>query len=445
MKPPRLTSVRHRFGRRRFVKGVGLAGLAGPFLRVLRGEAATPPKRLVVMSSSNGTVMSELWPGPGFTFGAILKPVEALKPKITVMRGIDIATAYKRPIPQDHRPDNHNMLTARQPVGDRAAPMAGISVDQHIANAIGQQTKFASLQLGTQVGVDRRGAPVNYISSRGPGQGLFPENSPYKAFDRLFQDVAAPGSGDPAALERLRAQRRSMLDVVRAELGELRCALGAAERPKLDAHLEALRELERNRAATGGSGARCEPPAAPTPATLDNTKIPEIGKLHMDLIVAALACDLTRIVTLQWGSGSSELRHPWAGPAAEHHTIAHNLAGSAEQCRGWTIQIETWHAQQFAYLASKLDALPTTSGGGTVLDSTALLWCHEQSNGANHSRRDMPYVLAGSCNGAFKTGRAVEFGGRAHNGLLISLANAMDVPTTTFGDPEFSAGPLPDL
>jgi hypothetical protein len=80
-----------------------------------------------------------------------------------------------------------------------------------------------------------------------------------------------------------------------------------------------------------------------------------------------------------------------------------------------------------------------------MLDNTALLWIHEQQDGSNHNKKDMPYVLAGSCAGAFKTGRRLDFGGVAHNGLLLSLARAMDVPTTTFGDPDFSNGPLPGL
>ena len=81
-------------------------------------------------------------------------------------------------------------------------------------------------------------------------------------------------------------------------------------------------------------------------------------------------------------------------------------------------------------------------GDGTLLDNTAVIWAHEQSNAGTHQRTDHPYVIAGSCGGAFKTGRAIHFGGAAHSGLLIALANAMGVPTDSFGDPQFSNGPL---
>jgi len=74
-----------------------------------------------------------------------------------------------------------------------------------------------------------------------------------------------------------------------------------------------------------------------------------------------------------------------------------------------------------------------------------VLWMKEQSNGSTHSRRDYPVVMAGSAGGVFKTGRTLDAGGKPHSGLLISLANAVDVPTTAFGDPDFSKGPLVGL
>jgi hypothetical protein len=166
----------------------------------------------------------------------------------------------------------------------------------------------------------------------------------------------------------------------------------------------------------------------------------------MDVVTAALACDLTRVVVLQWSGGGSNTVHSWAGVGSGHHDIAHNVGGvNADEAtrRGWLIKIEHWFAQQYAYLLGKLAAIP--DGGGSLLDASAVLWFHEQSHGGRHDRKDMPYVLAGSCGGFFRTGRFVRWNGAHHNNLLVSLANAMDVPITTFGDPEFCTGALPEL
>jgi hypothetical protein len=421
------------FARRAFLQGAGLGAFALPFLRTIEGRAAGG-KRLLIFHSNNGTVMREFFPASPGVFGRILKPLEPFKTKLSVYRGINMESAYKTPIPKDHLPDNANALTARQATTD--AKPTGISIDQHIANTIGKQTKFASLQLGVRVG-----NYAQYVSARGPGQGIFPEISPYKAFTRIFGDVTA----DPRELERIRRERKSIIDALRLEVTDLRCALGAEEQPKLDAHLESIRELERGLDIKPAPG--CTPPQQGAPIALDTSTIPEQVKLQIDVAAAALACDLTRVLTLQLGNGSSGLRnYRWIGIDYTHHGISHGSEGvtaPSTQREEWLNQIETWNAEQFLHLLQKLDAVQ--EGNGTVLDQSAVLWTHEQSNGGSHLRKDMPYVLAGGCGGAFKMGQAVNFGGKPHNGLLISLANAMGVPTVTFGDPDFSKGPLVGL
>jgi hypothetical protein len=417
------------------LEGCGLGAIALPFLRTAAGAAPAGTKRLLVVASANGTAMKDFFPAtPDGPYPAILKPLEAYRAKLNVMRGLNMDSAYKAPVPKDHLPDNANMLIARQ--ASPEGKVGGISIDQHIANAIGARTKFASLHFGVKVG-----GYAAYISARGVGQGVFPENSPQKAFDRAFKDVVA----DPADLARLRAEKKSMLDALNGELRDLRCALGNDERLKLDAHAESLRELEKSLAVT--VAADCKAPAAPVaPAATDVSALQVQIRQHMDLMVAAAACDLTRVMTLQLGNGSGGLgAYRWIGLEGTHHGISHGSEGvTAPQAQRdtWITQIETWNAEQFAYLVGKLDALK--ENGGTLLDSTATLWAHEQSNGGSHQRRDMPWVMAGGMAGAFKTGRAINFG-KSHNGLLISLANGMGVPTDQFGDPDLPKGPLAGL
>ncbi len=427
--------------RRAFLRGAGLGAFALPFLRAAHGVAAPPQRNLVCFFTMNGTEMREFFPRSSGEYGRILKPIESLKAKVNVMRGIDMKSALKPPMPTNHGPDLANALIARQSPGGGYRP-AGISIDQHIANAIGG-TKIHSLQLGV---AGLGGGGNQAISARGAGQTLFPENNPYRAFDNVFKGVTA----DPAQFDRLKAEKKSIADHLLNEIKDLRCALGVEERPKFDLHMESIREMERGLAFTVPSS--CQPDLGTPVAANDTRMTATILDKQIDIAVNALRCDVTRVILLVVSRGGSGLNYDFpGGPGVpgSHHGNSHGSEGQegttvAERIER-LMRIETWHAQMYGRLISKMDATPQLTGGGTLLDSSAVLWAHEQSNGARHLRVDMPYVLAGSCGGAFKTGRAMDFGGKAHNGLLISLANAMGVPTETFGDPDFSSGPLTGL
>jgi len=428
-----------KLGRRRFVRATGLAALALPFLRAARtrGQTLSFPKRLVVFAVPNGTRIENFWPaGRTFAETRILAPLSAFEPKSIVIRGLDMRSAAVEPVPRDHWPDNYNMLTARQAIEiDGGFHPGGVSVDQHVADRM--TTPLKSLQLGVQ-----GSSYCGTISSRvegGRAFGLAVQDNPFDLAADLFADVA----GDPLGYERLRAERQSVIDVVRADLGDLACKLDRSDRYKLDAHLTAIRDIELSLDSLRSACAPFDPGAR---FSLTDERFPEIGDLQMRLAVAALACDRTRVITMLWSNGSSTLEHAWADVPYSHHGISHNSEGVSEPVdvrHEWLTRVSEWYAAELAKLLRGLDAIP--EGDGTMLDNSAVLWAHEQADGATHQRTDMPYVLVGSCGGYFRTGRAIDFGGVAHNGLLVSLANAMGVETTDFGDPSFSGGPLSEL
>jgi hypothetical protein len=330
------------------------------------------------------------------------------------------------------------MLIARQPVGgpdDFGA--GGISIDQHIAQALGGETKYATQHSGVQTG-----GYCGVISSLGVNAPVAPENDPFKVFERFFADF----SKDPGELERIRAEKRSILDALDGELSDLRCRLGTVDRPKLEMHLDSIRELEKQLDFNTSLDA-CEVPTLGSQFDIHaNNNYPAVGKMQIDLMVAGMACDLTRIGTIQWRHGNGDpLTYNWLDNVPyTQHDIAHaNIPVTPDEQSQMLTAIDRWYAEQFAYLLQKLEAIP--EGEGTMLDNCAVLWTHEQSNGGSHQRSDHPYVLAGSCGGAFATGRCIDFGGTSHSGLLSSLATAMGVPTDGFGDEDFSTGPLSEL
>jgi Protein of unknown function (DUF1552) len=270
------------------------------------------------------------------------------------------------------------------------------------------------------------GTVWGYSNYAGSGQALPPENNPAAVFNRVFAPQA-----QPTAAMQLRAQRKSVLDAVSQAYAQLAPRLGADDKAKLDAHLANVRDLENRLTAVG---AACVVPKAP--GTLDykaNANFPAVGKLQTDLLVAALACDLTRVGTLQWEQSVGNVRFTWVDPAITrgHHDLSHDGDTVADTIEQLT-KINLWYAQQFNYLLASLK-------------NTLVVWVNELARGNAHSHDKMPYVLAGGASGALRTGRFLTYKGTPHNNLLVSCLNLMTVAATTFGDPAFCTGPLAGL
>ena len=472
---------RARNSRREALQLLGALGVA-PLLAERPAHAQPPgagPRRVVFFYTPNGTIGPQWRPRgseTAFTFGRILTPLEPFRPKLIVLGGVNMALADAG-FGSHHTRGMGGLLTGRpilmgsfKSAGPPTAGWAsGISIDQHIARTVGTATRFRTLELGVRViDAEVRGR----LSYLGASQPVPPMESPYDAFDRLFAGVRPPPTGggtvppgptgpapDPAA-ERLRAERRSVLDFVVAELGAVRPRIGADDRTRLDAHLESIRDIERRLGPVSpppGGGpapmptpapASCQTPAAG--ARIDvaaNENMPMVGKLQMDLLVSALACDATRLATLQWTHAESNQSFPWIGVTGQHHVISHSGDNDAAAQENLT-KINVWYAQQMAYLLERMAAV--REGDRTLLDNTAVVWLIEVGKGNNHAHRDLPFLIAGSCGGHFRTGRFVDYmagggAGHPHNNLLVSLAQAMGLKDTTFGDPAHCTGPLPSL
>ncbi|XXY48369.1 DUF1552 domain-containing protein [Sorangium sp. So ce269] len=444
-------SSRWRLDRRTFLRGAGGLAVALPFLEAMSGSASAVefPKRFVVFFTGLGTV-KQAWQPTGtetaFELGEILAPLSPYRDKLLVIEGVDMESAYNGP-GDPHQQGIGQALTGTELQEGTLFPYAcdpaalvgwggGISVDQFLAARLGQRTKLSSLELGVQVQYANVSSRISYL---GPGQPVPPEDDPRAVFDRLFNDLSA----DPADLERRRALRRRVLGSVMEDYGSLARQLGGEDRQKLEHHLEAVSEIEKRLDAPGLLGGACAVPELGE--RLDvyaNDSFPAIGRLQMDLLAMALACDLTRTASIQWSATQAGKVFTWLGQSDTHHALSHSSPGhQAKQQQ--LVDIGRWQAEQLAYLLGKLDAVP--EGAGTLLDNTIVLWCTDISAGQSHSRRDMPYVIAGRAGGALRTGRFLSYAGDPHNNLLVALCNAMGVDVSTFGNPAYCTGPLPGL
>jgi hypothetical protein len=317
----------------------------------------------------------------------------------------------------------------------------GISIDQHIANHIGKDTTFRSLEFGVMV----QGSSVrSRISYRGPGQPLPPENDPYTMYSRLFGDPSVT----PEELMRQNQRRQAVLGSLGGEYERLQSKLGADDRQKLAIHLEAVQSIQDRLAKSQieFDGTICKRYEQGEPTDVNRvSNMPEIAKLHMDMMAMAFACDVTRVASLMWTQSTAGHIYSWLGSEISegHHSLAHK--GDEDTLKvAQNTAINRWHAEQLAYFIQRLKEIP--EGDGSVFDNTVILWTNEQAKGNNHDRRSMPYVLAGSAGDYFRTGRYVsQTSETAHNKLLVSLMNAMGIEGDTFGNPDYGTGSIADL
>ncbi|RYG86059.1 DUF1552 domain-containing protein [bacterium] len=405
---------------------VGASLLLGPlvsgFRREARADSAPAARRVVFFFSPNGTVPSKWRPsgtGSAFSFspGSILEPLTAVKDDVVVCDGVDFKGF------ENHEAGMHGMLTGSPSGGI----FGGKSVDQFLASKIGQDTRFPSLEFGVLTDVWGGGVQTR-IAYEAAGKFVDPEDDPVEAYKRLFGAVA--GSGDAALAARLLARKKSVLDVVRGDLGDLRSRLSAGERAKVDLHMEAIRSVERG---LSGGASTCAAPIAPMAVSPNSmADMPTIGRAQTDLLLLALSCGMTRVASLQWSHTVSPVLMSWLGLGEAHHDLSHkgdeDTAGVAN-----FVKAERWYAEQFAYLVAQMKKLPDPDGGGSLLDTSLVVWTKEMGDSRLHNAKSVPFVLAGGASGAVKTGRAMNFGGASHTLLLSSICKAAGVDTTALG------------
>jgi hypothetical protein len=134
------------------------------------------------------------------------------------------------------------------------------------------------------------------------------------------------------------------------------------------------------------------------------------------------------VVSLQWSTAESTTVHSQIGVSDEHHLMSHDILNKAPLMT----KVNTWYAQQFAYLLGELKKIP--EGNGTLLDNMLLFWPNELSQAEVHDRRNLPYVLAGKAQGKVPTGRYLKYNGDPHNKLLATFMNIFGVNVTGFGE-----------
>jgi hypothetical protein len=265
----------------------------------------------------------------------------------------------------------------------------------------------------------------------------------------LFGDGEAPAAlaEDP----RLKILNHSI-----AEVSAMQTQLGPVERQRLEQHLEALQSVERRIEQAGANAGNCGPalwnPQAFTvpsgwhgyPPRYDREEFFEtVGALQLDLIVESLACDLTRVASLQWSHPVSPTLLSWTGATQRHHDASHFGSPDSPSAQDFILS-QRFFTEQLAQLIQKLQSRPDPSGDGTLLDHTRILLFSELGDSNQHDHKRMPFILAGAGRD-FPGGRFLSYDGEAHAKLLVSIASSMDPSVTSYGYSGHGSGGLPGL
>ncbi len=388
--------------RRRFLRGAGLTGasisVGLPALDAMfnsRGTAyaATAetasqaiPTRFILWFNGNGIVEKYWIPrqeGSGFEITPCLQPLARFRNDIHVLSGIDNPAARIGAGNGHH--NSMSGLVAGESFTGRGA--GGPSIDQVIAEKIGQDTRFRSLQIG--VCQESFGESIQRnMSWAGRDRPLPPEMIPHRLFDRLF------GSREEHWLER----KRSVLDAVAEDAASLKRELGYNDAQRLDEYLSSVRSLERSIAGLPPEYAQ----VVERPSEGGDLKDwPRIAKLQTDLLVHALASHQTRVASYMLTKCQGLSRFPWLGLTYErHHEYTHGRVETPEGQRNMR-DICRWHVEEFAYLLGRLKSI--REGDGTLLDNTCALFIHEHAECNAHKNAGLAMIAAGHA-GGMKTG-----------------------------------------
>lgn len=436
--------------RRRFLRDLGLGAAALPFVGGLPSLAradeaeAKPRKRLIVMFSPNGTLPDEFWPD---SFGnetslqmkSMLSPLEPHQAQTLILKGVD------NKVQGDG--DNHMRGMSCLLTGTELNPgniqggshtpagwAGGISIDQEMRNFFQSRddtrTRFGSLEFG--VAVPNRADPWTRMCYSGSDRPVAPIDHPGQMFHKLYG-----GTKDLLTVA-------SVLDRVREDLNRVSQKLSRADQRLLEEHMQNVRQLELEIAASASDDALVHPePEIDPNIELVNDNTPAISRMQVELLVNALANDMARVASLQFMRSVGQARMRWLDIEEGHHSLSHEPDNNAE-AHDKLKRINSWFAGELAFLAKRLAETPEPGREGEcMLDHTQIVWLNELGKGNSHTLSSIPFLLIGGGSG-FRTGRALDLDGAAHNRLWLAIAHGLGHhELQSFGSPDFcDGGPL---
>jgi hypothetical protein len=392
------------------------------------------PKRFAALFMGNGINADHWWAkgaGEEMELSRTLEQLDPFKKKLNVVTGLFNRNANGVGI---HPGQTGNILSGAA-LQKGAVLKGGVSLDQVLANRIGEESPQPSLVLGCEqpiTGYHETNFSMAYsshISWHDANSPVPMEVYPSLAFDSLFDNHGS-------------RRMQSILDRVQEHASHIRRQISAADQAKLDEYLTSVREIEKRIERTREDKSKADENAARRgqPAELmkrPDNGLPEDLREHMrlmgDIIATAFQTDKTRVATLLLCRDLSGLFYPFLDVRKAHHPASHDdLSDDYER-------VSRYYVSQLAYLALRLDSMP--EGQGTVLDNSCLMFISNMWSGSRHDSSKVPLLLLGGLGGTLETGRVLDYLDKGDDNrklcsLYLSLMDRMGVELPQFGDAE---------
>ena len=421
--------------RRTFLRGLG-ATMGLPFLESLHAATASakPPLRFGWIFFPNGMVRDFWTPkgeGRDFQFNQTNAALAPVRDHVTLIGNLAHDKARENGDGGGaHARNGATYLTAVQAKKTGGKDIhTGISIDQVIANQLGQHTRLPSLELGTEPSRKEGRCDSGYsciymsnISWRSATQPSGIEINPRRAFDRLFGASGSEG-------ERFRARsaaRQSVLDFVADDAKRLQRQVSGSDRRKLDEYFESVRAVEK----------QIDQMASLPPIEVPGTSRPEADpadtvkriRLMYDLMALAYQTDATRVITFMTANAQTNRVYDHLGITSGHHQLTHSNGQDAE-----IQKIDRFMTEEFARFVGKLQSIP--EGEGTLLDHCLITFGSAMGDGRKHDHGDLPCVVAGHAGGALTGGRYLRMKDETPMAnLFVTTAQLAGTKLDRFGD-----------
>jgi hypothetical protein len=426
--------------RRTFLRGLGTT-LALPFLESMipaRGADKQPyPTRFVGAFIPHGVAPGYWIPessAPGFKFPFVYEPLEPFRKQVLITSGMWSQSSENPPgvTGADHFVAAAYLTGVKPKKTTGADIQVGTSIDQVIAQKIGQQNLLPSLQLAledpgansTNCGEGYSCVYTNTISWSAPNRPLPMEIDPQVVFERMF------GDGSSAEMRKARREREaSILDSVNGSLNELIPQVPHADRVRLEQYADDVREIERRLQIAAKKST--EVPSIAVPYGVPESFHEHI-QIQFDLLALAFQADITRVAAVLYARDLTGRVYPESGTNISFHGGSHHAEDPGRIAQ--YARLNRYHVQMTAYLAKKLQDIK--EGDGTLLDRALILYGSNMGNSNQHLHYDVPHVLIGGANGRLKGDRHVAFASRTvpTGNLLLSILDKFDVKMDKFGD-----------
>jgi len=434
--------TKKHLSRRTFLRGSGVA-LGLPLLdamipagTALAQTAAAPKLRAGFFYLPHGAIQNntsfgkevDVWTSSGkganFTLGKTVSPLEPFKNYVTTFENVENNTAMG----SVHTLNPATWLSCVRPDTSAKGASLATTLDQVIAQKLGQETALPSLELASettvQIAAGNGGFYAVTTCYSAPNKPLPMEYNPRKVFIQLVGDYASAAERD----EMLR-KNGSILDLINDRAKSLGATLSPGDKRSLSDYLDTVRELERRvKLASASDMSKFDVPDAPIGQLEDfDAQL----KIMFDLLALSYQADLTRVGTFVMAAEGTDRNYPQFGDTDGFHPTSHHANQPARIAA--LSKIQHYHVERFADFVKKL--ADTKEPAGSILDQSLFLFGSNMGNSNAHDNYPIPEVLVGGANGKHKGGKNLTLPERTPlANIHLTILDKLGIPQASFGN-----------